>query len=73
MGYLPEDRGGAETDMVNDLHRRRGHRFEIEEQSCEDDDSYRCSVRLVRVDRLRSQNRNHVSEDERNGQGHFRY
>ena len=53
--------------------RRRGHRFEIEEQPCENDDSYRCSVRFVRIDSLGRQDGNHVPDYERYGQGYFRY
>ena len=71
-GYPPGGREGGETDMGNALRRRRGHRFEIEEQPCKDDGSYRCSVRLVRIDSLGSRNGNHVPDDERYGQAHFR-
>ena len=31
------------------LCRRRGHRFEVEEQPCKDDDSYRYNVHFVRI------------------------
>ena len=58
--------------MENSLRRRRGHRFEIEEQPCKDYDSYRCIVRFVRIDSLGDLNGNHVPDDETYGQGHFR-
>ena len=72
-GYPPGERGGGETDLGNAVRRRRGHRFETEEQPCKDDGSYRCSVRIVRIDSLGGLNRNHVPDDENYGQSYFRY
>ena len=36
----PGDCGGDTTDLGNVVCRRRGHRFQIEEQPCEDDGQY---------------------------------
>ena len=44
--------------------RRRGNRFQIEEQPCEDDGRYRCSLRFVRIDSFGSQDGGHVPDDE---------
>ena len=73
VGYPLGDRGGAETHLGSALRRRRGHRFEIEKQPCKDNGSYRCSMPLVRIDSLRSLQGKNVPDDERYGQGHFRY
>ena len=69
----PADSGRAATDLGNAVCRRRVHCFQIEEQHCEDDDTYRCCVWFVRVDSSGGQDGDYVPHNETYGEGHFRY